>query len=213
MARLKNPQWERLAQGLADGLSRPDAYLKAGYKCAKANANRVVHKLLKDHPEIETRAEEILDIKRRREIDASREAMKELKIEKRYVLEAALETLEKSLGRKKVNKTRSRTIQVVPKEVLMAAILEGKKEDDPEVKKKAVLGVETADYQAYQPDLPVATKMVELLGREHGLFIETKVIKRNPIDDIPEDQVPDALEAIRQAIAHQEGGGSGETGA
>lgn len=193
---LRNGRHERFAQNYASGMSRAEAYLAAGYNGKPVNAAQHAERLLKDFPEINERINEIFSARRAEAAQASREALNELRIEKKYVLQAAVDTLEIALARKKLKKTRSSTF--------IEDVDTGKVDAGgaPIISKE--MKVRTVDFEGYAGDLPVASKMVELLGREHNLFIETKNIRTGPLDDMPEEDLGPALNAIREAIAKQE---------
>lgn len=192
-----NARWELYAQGVAAGKSYLDAYIDAGY--SKKNASTHASALYKQYPEIKDRVEQIRAEMRAKHEAANKAAMEELKIDKAYVLRAAFDTLEIALGRRKVNKTRSMSNS---KEV-------GVDSDGKPIKK---LVIETADYQAYSHDLPVAAKTVELFGREHGMFIETKIHKSGPLDSVPPEELANALDVINAAIQKGEAAASGQAG-
>lgn len=59
---LDNKQWERLAQGLADGMHPKDAYVAAGY--SKSTARTAVNGMLKRNTLILDRKDEILNDRR-----------------------------------------------------------------------------------------------------------------------------------------------------
>lgn len=57
MGLLDNPKYELLAQEMAKGSSKEDAYIKAGYATKGARAN--MSAVLRAHPEIEERVKEL----------------------------------------------------------------------------------------------------------------------------------------------------------
>ena len=65
MSALENGKYEKLAQELGKGLPQADAFLNAGFSCKNRNsAAAQCNKLLKKHPEINARADELKMIAR-----------------------------------------------------------------------------------------------------------------------------------------------------
>jgi phage terminase small subunit len=219
MATLKNKRHELMAQGLAKGLTQTEAYIKAGY--SKKSANSAACMLLKNQPEIQARTEQILERKQQMAQASTNQAIKNVAITKEYVLRAAMDTLEIALGRKKVKRTRSQTYHIKtaqPDQPTPEQIADAASRGETLVAPEPVDGIRvaTADFDAYAVDLPVAGKMVELLGRDVNLFVETKRIQTGPLDAVPQDQVEEALAIINAAIAAgeakalaEESGGAG----
>jgi hypothetical protein len=83
---LENQRWELFAQGLAKGLTQGEAYLQAGYKRSPSAPSRLF-----ENVRIKDRVQELI----------GRQAVNVV-INKQYLMEAAIENLEKALGRKPV---------------------------------------------------------------------------------------------------------------
>jgi phage terminase small subunit len=82
MPTLKNQRWERFCQGLAGGMTGDAAYAEAGYAPNRKNAAR-----LKSNEVIQARMRELQD-----------KAEKRFFLTKQFVLEAAIDNLEKARG-------------------------------------------------------------------------------------------------------------------
>jgi|GEM_PF-920131 phage terminase small subunit len=82
MATLTNPKHERFAQELANGVSASQAYEKAGFRPNRPNASRLRHS---EH--IKQRVAELLAARQRQAEKASEKALRELAIDRRWVLE------------------------------------------------------------------------------------------------------------------------------
>jgi hypothetical protein len=179
MGSLFNFRWEAVARGIADGKTQAQAYLDAGYATQPQNAARLACKLLKCHPEILVRTEELKRQIVKREQKASDMALEALAIDREYVLTGARETLEVALGRKKLRKTR----------VLSRAIGEG---PDAEVE------IRTADYDSYAYDGAVAARMIEMMGRNLGMFVPAPRDKPDPLDEVPPEMLAPMVEALKE---------------
>jgi len=209
MGVLKNPRWEIVAQEIAKGATQTDAYAKAYQKAKRSTCRDASTALIRNHPEVMERVTEILRRKADNDVQASKAALAELKFTKQDVLRAAVENLEMALTRRTVKAKRGRTILVKVNKVV-----EGEFGPYTECKRTKIGGLQPIlvddtviilkDVEVYERDGPTASKMVELLGREHGMFIETKRIIDDPLDVVPEDKVKDVLDIINQAIAKQE---------
>jgi hypothetical protein len=86
MPTLKNQRWERFCQGLAGGMTGDAAYAEAGYAPNRKNAAR-----LKANEVIQVRMRELQD-----------KAEKRFFLTKQFVLEAAIDNLEKARGHRPV---------------------------------------------------------------------------------------------------------------
>src|SRR5437762_1575878 len=82
MPTLKNQRWERFCQGLAKGMTGDAAYAEAGYAPNRKNAAR-----LKANEVIQDRMQELQD-----------KAEERFFLTKQFVLEAAIDNLEKARG-------------------------------------------------------------------------------------------------------------------
>ena len=91
MPTLKNQRWERFCQGLAKGMTGDAAYAEAGYAPNRKNAAR-----LKANEVIQARMRELQD-----------KAEKRFFLTKQFVLEAAIDNLEKALGHRPVRVSSS----------------------------------------------------------------------------------------------------------
>lgn len=171
MPQLINPKFEAVAQGLAAGKTQGDAYRDAGYKAK--HPEKKVSDLLKQHPEIKGRAEELViqeDARKRMALDMAAEKSG---TSKSYVMEQLHELVE-------------RCMQHYP-------VLD--KEGDQ-------VYVETADGRlapAYTFDAKGAARGLHLLGLEHGMFAQRLKIERSPFDSLPAPVLQQIYSALAQA--------------
>jgi len=86
MAILQNQRWELFAQGIAKGLTQGEEYVQAGYKRSPSAPSRLF-----ENVRIKDRVQELI----------GRQAINVV-VNKQYLMEAAIENLEKALGRKPV---------------------------------------------------------------------------------------------------------------
>ena len=86
---LENQRWELFAQGIAKGLTQGQSYVQAGYKPSPSAPSRLF-----ENVRIKERVQELVG---RKAIDVV--------INKQYVIEALIDNLEKSLGRRPVKIT------------------------------------------------------------------------------------------------------------
>ena len=205
MGVLKNPRWELVAQNLAKGMTQNDAYRGAGYKGNEKTIRAAANKLIECHPEIQCRTDELLARRAAHDIKAGQMALKELALDKQYTLRAAHENLEIALGRKMTKKTRTHsTVVAVPSPL----IDEGNGPYTPvecvsgrwQHKTVDTLVVKKAEFEGYDRDGAVAARMIELIGREHGLFIETKRFESDPLDSIPPESLGEVIDMLKDAL-------------
>lgn len=182
MGMMTNNRWELVACAIAEGKSHALAYLDAGYSPDPKNAARMAHRLLKQHPEILVRADELQRRIVNRNAQANEQALVNMALDRETVLADAATNLEIALGRKKVKFTCTRTMTV------------GEGGD-------AQIEVLTADYMAYKRDGAVAARMIELLGRQFGLFLTTQKSQPNPLDDLSHDQLVAGVQFLKDVLA------------
>jgi hypothetical protein len=197
---LLNNRWEAVAQGIAKGMSQAQAYLDAGYTPDPKNASRIAHKLLKQHPEILVRADDLQRQFVNRHAQANEQALVTMALDRETVLADAATNLDIALGRKKVRFTRTRAVTL------------GEGGD-------AQIDVLTADYMAYNRDGMVAARMIEMIGRELGLFSTTPKSQPDPLDDLSPEQLVAGVQILKDVLAlrkeedaRQANGGAGPDG-
>ena len=132
-----------------------------------------------------------------RNAQANEQALVTMALDPETVLAGAVANLEIALGRQKVKCTRTRTVTVS----------EGG---------DAQIEVLTADYMAYDRDGAVVALMIEMLGRQFGLFLPTQKSQPDPLDDLSYEQLvagvqilKDVLALRKEADARPVNGGSG----
>ena len=89
MPTLENARYERMAQSLAEGKTREQSYIDAGF--APANARSGASKLLKSNPAILERRAELLE----QRVAAQRDALTGMAIEEDITLQSHLQALAK----------------------------------------------------------------------------------------------------------------------
>ena len=89
---LKNSKHERIAQGLAQGLSASQSYIQAGYKPNRANASR-----LQRTSSISQRVAEILQQRDNIAEQSIAEAIKKTALTKEWVIERLVENVNRSM--------------------------------------------------------------------------------------------------------------------
>jgi phage terminase small subunit len=60
----------------------------------------------------------------------------------------------------------------------------------------------------YRQNLAAANKALELIGKEHGMFIDRKIVATGPLDSLPTDelkQLQDALIALQASVSAEPG--------
>ncbi len=179
---LENNRWETFARGIAEGKSHAQAYLAAGYAPDPKNAPRMAYRLLREHPEILVRADELQRQMVERNAQANQQALVSLALDRETVLADAAQTLEIALGRRKVKSTRTRTTVV------------GKGKD-------AHLEIQCVDYMTYAHDGAVAARLIELLGREFGMFLPTPKARPDPLDALSHEQLVEGVRVVSELIA------------
>jgi hypothetical protein len=174
MGILSNPKHEEFCQQIARGVSQSAAYVAVGYKANRGNACA-----LGRDERIRTRVAEILAEKQEIERKATVKAMEELKVDKAYIIGRLVEVVETSLGHwpmrqmKKGPKPGSKGQQ-------QAAGQSGNGAHSSEGKgsKKVGLPEDSAGYvEVWKFDGASANRALELLGKEHGMFIDRREVR------------------------------------
>ena len=151
MPPLPNPKWEKYVQELVKGTNSEDAYEKAGYVRSSANASR-----LKVNPVIIDRYQELMSTNTERFV-----------VTRQYLIDSAVELLEKCLGRRKI---------------------------------KAANGTEIYTFRA-----EAASKTLQMLGSEAGLFIDRKDISvKHGLDDMSDMELVKTLVKEGQYLLEHE---------
>ncbi len=169
---LKNQRHEAFSQELAKGKSGAEAYEAAGYKPSRKNAS-----ILKTNQDVIARVMELQGRRADRVI-----------LNKMYLTEAAIENIEKALGRKPVKISRR------------VKVGDGEYED------------EVAEVFVYEG--AVANAAIKLAGTELGMFVERKDFRiSTEYDKLTDKELADRLVAAGQllledqtkTIEHEEG--------
>ena len=143
---LRNAKHELMAGALAEGLSQEAAYIKAGY--GPKNARTAASRLLKQNVNICQRRDEILAEREKLRSAGAVAAAEKEQVTKEYVLRGLKTVAERCLQTYPVMNKRG--------EQVLCETPDG------------------GEALAYQFEAGAATRSLELLGKEIGMFIERK---------------------------------------
>jgi hypothetical protein len=161
---IKPDRHELFAQGLAVGMSQAAAYLQAGFveKSSPAVTAAAASRLAKN-VKVQTRVSEL----------TQRKSIKVV-LSRNYVIEAAIENVEKALGRKPVKVSRR-------------------------VRDGDVWRTEIEDVYVYRGD--VANNTLKMLASELGLFTERKEVRVTaPFENMTNEEIASELHRTAQLI-------------
>lgn len=158
---LKNPKHEKIAQGLAEGLSQAEAYRQAGYTTKWPD--RACNDVLNKHPEIRERANEIRHQAAERARFTLDRAAERAATSKSYVIMRLHEMAERCMQHYPVLDRNGGQVYVETPDGKVAA--------------------------AYTFDSKGAARALHLLGLEMGMFVHRVRFEKSPFDELPADQL------------------------
>jgi hypothetical protein len=169
MGSLKNAKHEQVARGLAEGKTQAEAYVAAGYK--SKYPERTCSDLLKKHPEIANRANEIrqdADVRAQRALNKAADMAA---VSKGYVLQNLHEIVERCMQHGPVLDKNGDQVYVETAEGKIAP--------------------------AWTFDAKGATRALHLIGLEFGMFAQRVKFDKSPFDDLPAPTLQDILTALK----------------
>jgi hypothetical protein len=170
---LARPKHEVMAKALAEGKTQEQAYTEAGYKSKWPD--RAASDMLKKHPEIKARAQEIrfdADVRAQRIIERAAE---QAAVSKAYVLSRLHEMAERCMQHRPVLNMNGEQVYVETPEGKIAP--------------------------AYTFDAKGARGALHLIGLELGMFVQRVRFEKTPFDDLPAEtmqQIVANLIALKQ---------------
>lgn len=181
---LKNPKHELFAQAVAKGISGPDAYIGAGYDVAPNVASPCASRLL-TNAKIQARLAEI----QQRGAD---KAVKAVALSREWVLTRLMKHADVCLGDIKIKAVRA-----------VKSRLKDETGGFTDV-------VATTEIEITERDAAAANRALELLGREHGMFVEHKEIgKPGDFDNLTDDELERQYSDIASEVGISHANGKG----
>lgn len=165
---LKNPRHERFCHSISKGISGPDAYIAAGYNVSPAVASACASRLLTD-AKIQLRLEELQG-------RAADRAVKSAALSREWVLSRLMKHADVCLGDEKITAVRAVKSRVKDESGGFQDV------------------VATVEITITERDATAANRALELLGREHGMFVERKEVgKPGDFDNLSDDDLRSRL--------------------
>jgi hypothetical protein len=168
MPLLVNVRYERMAQLLAEGKPQVEAYANSGF--ATKYPDRGATQLLKKHPEIRARAEELRLDADRRSREVLNRAMDQSAVSKAYVLRRLHEIAERCMQHYPVLDNNGQQVFV----------------DTPDGKL----------MPAFTFDAKGARGALHLIGLEMGMFVHRVRFEKSPLDDLPAEVLQQMLQNL-----------------